>query len=56
MGVMKSSRSIDAVTTGPPAWRIALTPAQTSIHETTMPPNMMPPEPFTCIGITICVV
>ena len=35
---------------------MALTPAQTSIHDTTVPPNMMPPVPFTCMGITICVV
>ena len=37
-----TSRSIDAVTTRPPAWRIAETPAQTSIHCIITPPNITP--------------
>src|SRR5258705_6943762 len=53
---MKSSRSIDAVTTAPPASRIAATPAHTSIHCIMTPPNMTPATPLVCIGITICVI
>ena len=53
---MKSSRSIDAVTTPPWAWRIAATPAHTSIHCIMTPPNMTPATPLVCIGITICVI
>src|SRR5688500_4938815 len=53
---MKSSQSIDAVTTWPPAWRMAATPAQTSIHCISWPPNSTPAEPLVCPGITICVI
>ncbi len=53
---MKSSRSIDAVTTAPPAWRMAATPAQTSIHWTMTPPKRTPEAPLVCPGMTICVI
>ena len=43
-GDRKSSRSIDAVTTAPPAWRIAATPAHTSIHCIMTPPNRTPAD------------
>src|SRR4051794_31922222 len=53
---MKSTRSIEAVTTRPPAWRIAATPAHTSIHSIITPPNITPPTPLVWVGITICVI
>src|SRR5262245_32023314 len=56
MGERKSRRSIDAVTTGPRACFKAATPAHTSIHCITTPPNITVPERFVCIGITICVI
>src|SRR5215475_4696267 len=55
-GDRKSSRSIDAVSTAPCAWRIAATPAHTSIHCIMIPPNITPATPLVCIGITICVI
>src|SRR5688572_1456247 len=55
-GTMKSSRSMEAVNTAPAAWRIAATPAQTSIHCIMTPPNITPATPLVCIGITICVI
>src|SRR6185436_1306993 len=44
------------VSTAPAAWRIAATPAQTSIHCIMIPPNITPATPLVCIGITICVI
>src|SRR3954469_25196060 len=55
-GDRKSSRSIDAVSTAPCAWRMAETPAHTSIHCIMIPPNITPATPLVCIGITIWVI
>src|SRR5215510_9045389 len=55
-GVRKSSRSIDAVSTAPAAWRIAATPAHTSIHCIITPPNITPAAPLVCVGMTIWVI
>src|ERR1017187_3397850 len=41
-GRKKCSRSMEAVTTGPLAWRAAAMAAATSIHCITMPPNRVP--------------
>ena len=51
MGARKESRSIDAVTTGSRAWRIAAMPAARSVHCITIPPNAVPCT-FASLGIT----
>ena len=43
------------MTTAPAACRIAATPAHTSIHCMITPPNITPPAPLVCIGMTIWV-
>jgi hypothetical protein len=48
--------AVAAVRVVPPRRRLDERQAVRVIADTTMPPNMMPPVPFTCMGITICVV
>ena len=55
MRALKSTRSIDAVTAGPPAWRIAATAAAWSTSAMRCPPNRSP-SMFCMWGITKVVI